>query len=320
MSVYNHIAVGVMKNHFYGKDVVSIKEFSREDLDFMFKSTEKLSCMHQNEKRELARGRILGYIFFEPSTRTRLSFEAAMASIGGSSIGIADAKSSSIEKGESLEDTVRVIDQYSDVIVLRNPLDGSSRFAAEVAQKPVINAGSGTEEHPTQAMLDLYTIWKEKGGIDGLKIGIVGDLKYGRTVYSLIYGLTNYSVKIHLIAPTLLKIRKESIFEIQNKIKIEEHEVLDDILNDLDVVYVTRIQRERFPDSQEYEKVKGSYIIDSNTLESAKSDIIVMHPLPRLDEVSHDVDDTSKAKYFRQVAYGKDVRAALLALVLNEEF
>lgn len=320
MSVYNHIAGSAMKNHFYSRDIVSIRDFSKGDLDFLFESTDKLRNMHQNEKRELARGRVLGYLFFEPSTRTRLSFEAAMASIGGISMGVAEAKSSSLEKGESLADTVRVIDQYSDVIVLRNPLDGSSRFAAEVAEKPVINAGSGTEEHPTQAMLDLYTIWKEKGRLDDLKIGIVGDLKYGRTVYSLLYGLTNYNVDVHLISPPLLKIRKESIFDIDKKIRIQEHEVLNDVLKDLDVLYVTRIQRERFPDVQEYEKVKGSYIIDSKILESAKSDVIVMHPLPRLDEISHDVDATSKAKYFEQVAYGKDVRATLLTLVLNEEF
>lgn len=307
-----------MKNHFYARDIVSIKDFDREDLDFLFKSTEKLSVMQQNDKRELARGRTLGYLFFEPSTRTRLSFEAAMASIGGISMGIADAKSSSLEKGESLADTVKVIDQYTDVIVLRNPWDGSSRFAAEVAEKPIINAGSGTEEHPTQAMLDLYTIWKEKGKIDGLKIGIVGDLKYGRTVYSLFYGLARYSVEIHLISPPLLKIRQESIFEMRNK--IQEHELLNDILKELDVIYVTRIQRERFPDVQEYEKVKGSYIIDTKTLEGAKNDVIVMHPLPRLDEVSHDIDSTPKAKYFEQVAYGKDIRATLLALILNEKF
>ena len=309
-----------MKNCFYNRDIVSIKEFNRDNLDFMFKSTEKLQSLHQNEKMELARGRNLGYIFFEPSTRTRLNFEAAMISIGGNSMGIADAKSSSVEKGESLADTVRVIDQYSDVIVLRNPLDGSSRFAAEVAEKPVINAGSGTEEHPTQAMVDLYTIQKEKGRIDGLNIGIIGDLKYGRTVYSLLYGLTNYDVEIHLISPRLLKIRNESIFDVKNKIKLHEHEVLDDVLKDLDVIYVTRIQKERFSDIQEYEKVKGSYIINSKVLESAKSDVIVMHPLPRLDEVSHDLDNTSNAKYFKQAAYGKDVRATLLALVLNENF
>ena len=309
-----------MKNTFYGRDVVSIREFKKEDLDFLFKSTDKLRNMQASEKRELARGRVLCYLFFEPSTRTRLSFEAAIASIGGSSLGIADVKSSSLEKGESLADTVRVMDHYSDVIVLRHQLDGSSRFAAEIAEKPIINAGSGTEEHPTQAMLDLYTILKEKKRIDGLRIGIVGDLKYGRTVYSLLYGLTNYDVEVHLIAPPLLKVRKESIYEIENKIKIHEHEALDGVLDKLDVIYVTRIQRERFPDVQEYEKVKGSYVIDLKVLEGAKSDTIVMHPLPRLDEVGHDIDNTPMAKYFKQVAYGKDVRATLLALVLNEEF
>jgi len=309
-----------MNNRFYGVDIVSIRDFSRNELDFLFKSTNKIQNMHQNEKRELARGRILGYLFFEPSTRTRLSFEAAMASIGGSSIGITDAKSSSIEKGESLTDTVRVIDQYSDVIVLRHPLDGSSRYAAEIAEKPVINAGSGTEEHPTQAMLDIYTIWKEKEGIDGLKIGIVGDLKYGRTVYSLIYGLSNYRVEIYLIAPSLLRISAELIPEMKHKIRIEERDVLNDILKNLDVVYVTRIQKERFPDIQEYEKVKGSYTINAKILEGAKSDVIVMHPLPRLEEVDRDIDYTPKAKYFKQVGYGKDLRTALLALILNKGF
>lgn len=309
-----------MKNHFFERDVVSIKDFDREDLEFLFRSTDRLRNMPQNEKRELARGRVLGYLFFEPSTRTRLSFEAAMASIGGISMGVADARSSSLEKGESLADTVRVIDQYSDVVVIRNPLDGSGRFAAEVAEKPVMNAGSGTEEHPTQAMLDMYTIWKEKGKIDGLKVGIVGDLKYGRTVYSLLYGLANYNVEVHLVSPPLLKVRKESIFEIKDKNRIHEHEVLDEVLKDLDVVYVTRIQKERFPDMQEYERVKGSYIINSKLLEGSRGDLIVMHPLPRLDEISHDVDRTSKAKYFEQVAYGKDLRATLLALVLNEKF
>jgi aspartate carbamoyltransferase catalytic subunit len=309
-------------NPFYGRDVFSIREFRKEDLDLLFRSTDKLRDMKASERRDLASGRILGYLFFEPSTRTRLSFEAAAASVGASSLGIADAKSSSLEKGESLADTVRVMDHYSDVIVLRHQLDGSGRFAAEIAQKPVINAGSGTEEHPTQAMLDLYTILKEKGRIDGLKIGIVGDLKYGRTVYSLLYGLANYDVEVHLIAPPLLKIRKESIYGIgeASKIRIEEHEALDGILNELDVIYVTRIQRERFPDQQEFEKVKGSYIIDARVLEGAKSDSIVMHPLPRVDEIAHDIDSTSRAKYFTQVAYGKDVRATLLALVLNEKF
>ncbi len=309
-----------MTNPFFGRDVVSIRDFSKTDLDYLFKSTDKLRSMNPREKSNLASGKVLGYLFFEPSTRTRLSFEAAMASIGGTSLGIADVKSSSLEKGENLADTVRVMDRYSDVIVLRHPLDGSSRFAADVAEKPFVNGGSGMEEHPTQAMLDLYTIMKEKGRIDGLKIGIVGDLKYGRTVYSMLYGLTNYdNVEVFLISPPMLKVRKESIYEIETRIKTHEHESLDGVVEKLDVIYVTRIQKERFPDPQEYEKVRGSYVIDAKTLGGAKDGVIVLHPLPRTDEIGRDVDSTPGAKYFIQVAYGKDVRAALLALVLNEK-
>jgi aspartate carbamoyltransferase catalytic subunit len=306
-------------NHLYNRDIISIKDFSKQDLEFVFYSTDIISSLRPNEKSELGKGRTLGYIFYEPSTRTRMSFESAMASLGGSSIGIFDPKSSSIEKGESLADTIRIIDLYSDVIVLRHPLDGSSRFASELSNNPIINAGSGSEEHPTQAMLDLYTIIKEKKKIDGLTIGIVGDLKYGRTVYSLLYGLANYNVDIHLISPSILCIRKESIYDVRNNLKIYEHSQLDDdILSKLDIIYVTRIQRERFPDIQEYEKVKGTYTIDTNTLTKAKSDVSIMHPMPRTEEISHSIDGTKNAIYFKQAAYGKELRAALLALVLNE--
>lgn len=305
-------------NHFYDRDIVSIKDFTKADLEFVFSATDKIRTMTPRERGELGRGRTLGYIFYEPSTRTRMSFEAAMASLGGSSIGISELKSSSVEKGESLADTIRVIDLYSDVILLRHPMDGSSRFAAELSQNPIINAGSGSEEHPTQALLDLYTIVKEKGGIDGLSIAIVGDLKYGRTVYSLLYGLANYRVDVHLVSPPSLAVRKESIYDVQGKLKIKEHSELDDVLGQADVLYVTRIQRERFPDAQEYEKVKGSYTIDSFTLAKAKQDVAVMHPLPRLDEISHSIDHTKNAVYFKQAAYGKELRAALLALMLNE--
>src|ERR671916_1314001 len=201
-------------NHFFGKDIVSIRDFSRDDLEFIFDSTDKVQQLKPSEKSILGNGRILGYIFYEPSTRTRMSFEAAMASLGGSSIGIFDSKSSSIEKGESLADTIRIMDLYSDVIVLRHTLDGSSRFAVELARNPIINAGSGSEEHPTQAMLDLYIIIKEKKKIDGLTIGIVGDLKYGRTVYSLLYRLAKFDVTVHLISPPSLRIRTESIDDI----------------------------------------------------------------------------------------------------------
>jgi aspartate carbamoyltransferase catalytic subunit len=307
-----------MSNPFYDRDIVSIKDFSKYDLEFVFDATDNISQLKHNQRGELGKGRTLGYIFYEPSTRTRMSFEAAMASLGGSSIGISDLKSSSVEKGESLADTIRVIDLYSDVILLRHPLDGSSRYAAELSENPIINAGSGSEEHPTQALLDLYTILKEKGKIDGLSLAIVGDLKYGRTVYSLLYGLANYNVEVHLVSPPTLRIRKESLYEIQGRLKIKEHSKLDDVLPEIDVIYVTRIQRERFPDVQEYEKVKGTYTIDESTLAKSKSDIAVMHPLPRVDEISQSIDHTKNAIYFKQASYGKELRAALLALMLNE--
>jgi aspartate carbamoyltransferase catalytic subunit len=306
-------------NHFYNRDIVSIKDFSKQDLEYIFSTTDKINGLKPNEKSELGKGRTLGYIFYEPSTRTRMSFEAAMASLGGSSIGIFDPKSSSIEKGESLADTIRTMDLYSDVIVLRHPLDGSSRFAAELSKNPIINAGSGSEEHPTQAMLDLYTINKEKKKIDGLAISIVGDLKYGRTVYSLLYGLANYKVDVHLVSPPTLSIRKESIYDIANELNIYEYSQLDDdLLSKLDVIYVTRIQRERFPDLQEYEKVKGTYTINSEILAKSKSDVSIMHPMPRMEEISHSIDNTANAIYFKQAAYGKELRAALLTLILNE--
>ncbi|HKX80835.1 MAG TPA: aspartate carbamoyltransferase [Nitrososphaera sp.] len=306
-------------NPFYDRDIVSIKDFTKDDLEFIFEATDRVSRLKPSERGELGKGRTLGYIFYEPSTRTRMSFEAAMASLGGSSIGISDLKSSSVEKGESLADTIRVIDLYSDVIVLRHPMDGSSRYAAELSQNPIINAGSGSEEHPTQALLDLYTILREKKKLDGLSIAIVGDLKYGRTVYSLLYGLTNYRVDIHLVSPPTLQVRKESIYEVQDKLKIKEHtELADGALSDVDVIYVTRIQRERFPDLQEYEKVRGTYTIDENTLAKAKPDVSIMHPLPRVDEISQNIDHTKNATYFRQASYGKELRAALLALMLNE--
>ena len=310
--------VVAMSNPFYDRDIVSIKDFVKEDLEFVFDATDSISRLKHKDRGELGKGRTLGYIFYEPSTRTRMSFEAAMASLGGSSIGIADLKSSSVEKGESLADTIRVIDLYSDVILLRHPLDGSSRFAAELSKSPIINAGSGSEEHPTQALLDLYTILKEKGKIDGLSVAIVGDLKYGRTVYSLLYGLANYEVDVHLVSPSTLRIRKESIYEMQGKLRIKEHSKLDEVLSEADVIYVTRIQRERFPDAQEYEKVKGTYTIDENTLAKAKSDISVMHPLPRVDEISHSIDHTKNAIYFKQASYVKELRSALLSLMLNE--
>ena len=305
-------------NNFFNKDIISIKDYDRDQFEKIFESTDKIMSLDQATRREICKGKTLSYLFYEPSTRTRLSFEAAIASIGGNSLGISDISSSSTKKGESLADTVKIMSIYSDVLVLRHPLDGSSRFASEISSKPVINAGSGTEEHPTQAIQDLYTIKKEKKKIDGLKIGIVGDLKYGRTVYSLLSGLANYDVEVHLISPESLKIRSDSIYDIRKKISFTESIDIEEYLDDLDVIYVTRIQKERFPDEEEYLKVKGSYVIGLDILKKMKDDSIILHPLPRLDEIATDVDKTKHAKYFQQAEYGKHTRAALLGLLLNE--
>lgn len=306
-------------NHFFNRDIVSIKDFTKDDLEFVFDATDKIRTLKAKERGQLGSARTLGYVFYEPSTRTRMSFEAAMASIGGSSLGIFDPRYSSIEKGETLYDTIRTMDLYADVLVLRHQMDGSSRYAAEISSHPIFNGGSGSEEHPTQAMLDLYTMKKEKKKIDGLKICILGDLKYGRTVYSLLYGLIHYNVEIFLVSPPSLRLRQESIYGLKEKLRIIELTELDDsLLGKMDILYVTRIQRERFPDIQEYEKVRGTYIVDSNVLNKLKPGASIMHPMPRIDEISKEIDSTESAVYFRQAAYGKEVRAALLALVLNE--
>jgi len=305
-------------NKFFQRDIISVRDLDKQELETIFDAAEKIIKLDPNERQEIARGKTLGYLFFEPSTRTRLSFQAAIALLGGTSLGIADIASSSAKKGESLADTVKIMSIYSDILVLRHTLDGSSRFAAEVSSKPVINAGSGTEEHPTQAIQDLFTIRKEKKKIGGLKIGIVGDLKYGRTVYSLLYALANYDVEVHLISPEVLKIRPDSIYEIKNSLSFTESTNIEEYISDLDVLYVTRIQKERFPDEEEYLKVKGSYVIGLDLLQKMKDDAIILHPLPRLDEISTDVDKTKQARYFEQAEYGKYTRAALMGLILNE--
>ena len=305
-------------NEFYQKDIISIKDYSKEQLEKIFTFTDKIMQLDPIQRREICKGTTLGYLFYEPSTRTRLSFDSAMASIGGNSLGISNISSSSTQKGESLADTVKIMSIYSDILVLRHTLDGSSRFASEISEKPVINAGSGTEEHPTQAIQDLFTIKKEKKKIDGLKIGIVGDLKYGRTVYSLLYGLGNYDVDVRLISPESLRIRSDSTYEIKKNLDFTESTQLEDHIDELDVLYVTRIQKERFPDEEEYLKVKGSYVVGLDIVNQMKDDSIILHPLPRIDEISTDVDKSKNAKYFQQAEYGKHTRAALLGLTLNE--
>ena len=304
-------------NEFYNKDIISIKDFSKDQLEKIFTSTDKMIQLDSSQRREICKGKTLGYLFYEPSTRTRLSFDSAMASIGGNSLGISNISSSSTQKGESLADTVKIMSIYSDILVLRHTLDGSSRFASEISDKPVINAGSGTEEHPTKAIQDLYTIKKEKKKIDGLKIGIVGDLKYGRTVYSLLYGLGNYDVDVRLISPESLRIRSDSTYDIKKNIDFTESTKLEDHIDELDVLYVTRIQKERFPDEEEYLKVKGSYVVGQDLVNQMKDDSIILHPLPRIDEISNEVDKTKNAKYFQQAEYGKYTLATLLGLTLN---
>jgi aspartate carbamoyltransferase catalytic subunit len=301
---------------FSHRDVISIRDLQRKDIDYLLKLSERIEPLW-TDGSNILKGRILATLFFEPSTRTLLSFQTAMHKLGGSTIGFALPEVASVRKGESLADTVRVVENYADVIALRHPMEGSARFAAEYTQVPVINAGSGAEEHPTQALLDLYTIMKEKKSIDGLEIALMGDLRYGRTAHSLAYALSLYDVTLHLISPNLLRLRREIYGDIESRINVFEDTEISDILPKIDVLYVTRVQKERFPDMGEYEKVKGSYVVNLDLIKHAKDDLAILHPLPRLGEIAVEVDTTPYAKYFQQVGNGVVVRMALLALVLG---
>ncbi len=302
---------------FKGRDIVSIKDFTREEIDYILKVSEEME-KYVKTGSDLLKGKIMATLFFEPSTRTRLSFEAAMKKLGGECIGFSSAEGSSVAKGENLNDTIRVVENYCDVIVLRHPLEGAAKFAAEVATVPVINAGSGAEEHPTQALLDLLTIKSEKGRIDGLKIALVGDLKYGRTVHSLAYALSLYDVDLYFVSPEPLKMRESVLHDLKEKnVTYHEYTKITDVISDVDVLYVTRIQKERFSDPAEYEKVRGSYKITLETLKEAKEDLVILHPLPRVEEIDFAVDQTPYARYFKQTYYGLLLRMALLALVLG---
>jgi aspartate carbamoyltransferase catalytic subunit len=305
------------KLNFQGRDIISIRDFTREEIDYILTTTNLMEPFAKKSSNML-NGKILATLFFEPSTRTRLSFETAMHRLGGTVIGFAEPRTTSVEKGENLADTIRVVENYADIIALRHPLEGAARLAAEFSTIPIINAGSGAEEHPTQALLDLYTIMREKKQIDRLNIGLLGDLRYGRTVHSLAVALTNYDVTLYLISPELLRMRREFLEDVKKKIKVIETRGLENVIRDLDVLYVTRIQKERFADPAEYEKVRGAYRITSDTLRTAKNDLIVMHPLPRVEEISLEVDITPHAKYFKQVWYGLLLRMALLTLILGE--
>ena len=306
----------------YGKDIISVKQFSRNDLEYVFGVAHEMRGMVERVGTfDLLKGKILANLFYEPSTRTSSSFTAAMERLGGSVIPINEVKYSSVTKGESLTDTIRTLECYADVIVLRHPETGSAAIAAKAARKPIINAGDGIGEHPTQALLDTFTIFEELGAgqIDGMSVTMLGDLRYGRTVHSLARLLSLFNVKINYVSPEILRMPREVMEEVNTKgIPQAEFDSLEKVLPETDVLYVTRVQKERFEDPADYEKVRGAYVIDPQIMKAAKREMIVMHPLPRVGEISVDFDDDPRAAYFRQMEYGLYVRMALLAMVLGK--
>ena len=306
---------------FKGRHVVSIRDFSRDDIEHILDLAAKmLPIARGEESSELLQNRIMATLFFEPSTRTRLSFESAVLRLGGRALGFADPGGTSAKKGESLADTIRMAAAYSDVIVLRHPQEGAARLASKFSDNPIINAGDGAGQHPTQTLLDIFTILEETGKIDGRNIALVGDLKYGRTVHSLAYALAMFDTKLSFVAPPTLQMPEEMVETVSKMgAKPEQVNNVEDIIDTSDVIYVTRIQKERFPDPAEYRKVAEVYRISPELLESAKDKTIVMHPLPRVTEISPDVDSTGYAAYFKQAFYGVPTRMALLALVMGVE-
>jgi len=316
-----HIPFGDQRDSpFYGRDIISVRQFSDEDLAYIFDVAHEMREMVSRIGAfDLLKGKLLANLFYEPSTRTSASFTAAMERLGGSVIPINEVKYSSVSKGESLPDTVRSLEAYADVIVLRHPEEGATALAAQYTKKPIINAGDGVGEHPTQALLDLFTILEELGEVDGLTITLVGDLKYGRTVHSLARLLSRYDVALNYVSPDILQMPDRIIAEIEESGTPQVvHTDLEDVIGDSDVVYVTRVQKERFENPADYEAVAGAYVISPETMKLAKDRMALMHPLPRVNEISIDVDDDPRAAYFRQMEYGMYVRMALLALVLGK--
>jgi len=305
----------------YHKDVVSIMDFSKDDIEGILDMAEEMVPYAKGEKiKRTLDGKILGNLFFEPSTRTKLSFESAAHRLGCNVIDVSEMSMTSMAKGETLADTIKIVDAYCDVTVLRHPFEGAAKLAAKFSDHPVINAGDGAGSHPTQTLLDLFTMRQSKGSLDNLNITLVGDLKYGRTVHSLAQALTKFGMNITLVAPESLQMPKDIIDHLEeNGCHPTTKVFLEDAIADADVLYVTRIQKERFPDPTEYQKVAGTYRIDNALLENAKDDLIVMHPLPRVNEISPEVDETKHAKYFEQAANGVPVRMALLNALLGGE-
>ncbi len=302
------------------RDVISILDFTREDLEVLFEGADYFE-KNRDKKFRLLEGKVVSLAFFEPSTRTRLSFEVAAKRLGADTIGFSSAEGTSVEKGENLADTIKMLEAYSDLIVIRHRFEGAAKFASEISEDPVINGGDGRQHHPTQAMIDLYTIKKLFGGIDGLKYAVVGDLRYGRAATSFIYGLTLYKPSIiYLVSPSLLRARVETLDLLRSRgVRFFEKESIEEIIDDVDVIYMTRVQKERFPDPSEYEKVKGSYKLTLSILSRAKKDLKILHPLPKVDEIEFSVDKTRYAAYYYQAYLGVFVRMALLTLILRGE-
>jgi len=300
-----------MKN----KSLVSINDYTKEDY---LKIIERAAEFEKNPVQKILDGKVIATLFFEPSTRTRLSFESAVNKLGGRVIGFTDAASSSVKKGESLKDTIKTVANYSDLIVMRHPVEGSARYASEVSNVPVVNAGDGANQHPTQTLLDLYSIYKTQGTLENLNIFLVGDLKYGRTVHSLLMAMSHFNPTFNFISPEFLKMPKEYKLFLDSKgIKYYEHEDFTEYIKDADIIYMTRVQKERFSDPIEYEKVKDVYILRNNMLDDSKENLKVLHPLPRVNEINDDVDDNPKAYYFEQALNGVYTRQAIMATILD---
>ena len=302
------------------KDIISMNDMSKEEILEILEIAEKIENSSEEEKLNFLKGKIIATLFFEPSTRTKMSFESAAFRLGAQVLQLPPLEQSSVKKGESFSDTIRMVESYSDVIVVRHPNDGAARLASTTSKKPVINAGDGSNQHPSQTLLDLYTIKKEKGTLSNLSIAFVGDLKYGRTVHSLVKALTHFNPTIYFVSPKILQMPTYLIDDLdKNNIKYEILEDFRDCLDKIDVFYMTRIQKERFPDVEDYQKVKGVYVINKeNILGKCKEDMIILHPLPRVDEISTDLDETKHALYFKQAKNGIPVRQAMMMKVLDK--
>ena len=302
------------------KDIISMNDMSKEEILEILEIAEKIENFSEEEKLNFLKGKIIATLFFEPSTRTKMSFESAAFRLGAQVLQLPPLEQSSVKKGESFSDTIRMVESYSDVIVVRHPNDGAARLASTTSKKPVINAGDGSNQHPSQTLLDLYTIKKEKGTLSNLSIAFVGDLKYGRTVHSLVKALTHFNPTIYFVSPKILQMPAYLIDDLdKNNIKYEILEDFRDCLDKIDVFYMTRIQKERFPDIEDYEKLKGVYVINKkNILGKCKEDMIILHPLPRVDEISTDLDETKHALYFKQAKNGIPVRQAMMMKVLDK--